>query len=275
VPIAANLALTAILMQNAPVIELRTFADDADPRSRGISVVAINTGSREIAMWKSYDGLRNRLISRVHGFTIALSPPAKATLQPVKIAPGSSQTLFTVSMDSIFFLRQGAFEEGWRWGWQPPSPRGAPPLSPFHGHRSLGWELRRATSATLAAVAEVDGVETPSQPLEIKIAPPQFTTVEVLVRFTAARESSTERMRFYEMAFDVLKTNQGHLNKTEQTMRLPDSTAEPLMKAAGAQLDQARKDYVFTGPRLLLKFARLGASEQDAGRLVLMQYGES
>jgi hypothetical protein len=253
----------------APVIELRTFASETDPRSRGISVVVINAGPNEIAAWKGYDGARNRLTSRRGAFPIALAPPTPVQPTPVRIPPGEAATLYTLSMDAVFYLRLDIVNLGWRWSWHPPAPRGAPPQSPFHGHNALGWEVRREPSAEFVAVAEVGGVEARSNPVDIHIAPPQVETVKLRARFTTAIESSRAGVRYYEMNFQSLDVA---LTTGERRLRLEAGFAEPLMSAAGAKLDASRQRYKFAAAPIVLTFSRLGPSERDAGRLVLTDY---
>jgi hypothetical protein len=279
--LAAIAALSWIVMHGAsgamgasgaPVLELRTFADHADPRSRGISVVVINNSAREIAVWTGYDGERNRLVSAGAGFPIALYPAVKKPPQRVMVAPGMAETLYTLSMDAIFYLRPGAQRKDWRWAWKMPAPRGAPPPSPFHANDGLGWEVRRAPSAAVAALGEMDGAVVESKPVELRITPPRFATVKVLAGFTTGRENSTDDARYYDMVFKTLKTYEGTLTAAEHVLRLEAGYAERLMRIAGAQQGAAYNQYVFNGPPLVLTFARIEAGEQDAGRLILIAY---
>jgi hypothetical protein len=110
---------------------------------------------------------------------------------------------------TVKFLFQPAEEgmpadfKGLHWVWAGAIPRGAGPMSPFHGQYGFGWEVRRQDSAVVAAEIEVDGQRLESKPLEIRAPKLHTEVVNVLARFRSARVLESDSSRRYEIKFDV------------------------------------------------------------------------
>jgi len=190
----------------------------------------------------------------------------------VKVKPGMSETIFTLSLDAIFFLQPGAEREGWHWTWAGSVPRGASPVSPIHGQHALGWEVRRAESAVVAAEIEVDGRRVDSQPLEIRVPKLPIEVVKVLARFQSARVLLPDAPRRYEITFDVQEKYEGSLAKEERTLTLPDGDAEHLLAAADARPGKEPGTYRFDSPLMLLTCARVTTGERHSSHLILTAY---
>lgn len=251
-------------------VELGTFRTDGGLRlhSRGLSCAVVNGTKREITVWKGYDGTRNQLLSGAP-HRIGLFPAQAPEPRRVTVGPGLSETIFRLPVWAIFFLDPGAGGEDWRWAWAGQPPRGVPSVSPFHGRRSLGWEVRQVESATVAASVEVDGTHVESKPLEIQVPLPKVETVEVLAPLESGRVIDTARSRRYELKLTVLEAHQGNLTPEEQTLVLPSRYAEPLMTEAGAR---GASTYSFGTPPMLLTFARVTIEGERTSRLVLVGY---
>ncbi len=259
-------------------VELRTFDAQDNPRGRSISCVVVNNSSRQISAWKGYGsgkGKQNQLLSRYMHFPMGLYRRPAAPLTRVTIAPGTSETLFTLSLEDIFFLNMPQSRGAWLWGWAGSPPRGAPPVSPIHGQGGLGWQIRRAESATVAAEVEVDGQRIKSPPLELRFEKPQFEEVKALVRFVTAHVVPPDKeARFYEIRMSVVKAIEGTLTTEEHTMTLPAETAEGLMREAGAQLDKSGSRYTFASTPLRLTFARVQTASTGSTQLILTGYAK-
>lgn len=259
-------------------VELRAVVAHDDPQSRGLSCVVINNSKRDITVWKGYGGesRQNRLLSRYMHFPIGLYRRPATPLTRVTIAPGTSETVFTLSLTQIFFLNLAQPRREWHWGWAGSPPRGAPPVSPIHGQGGLGWQIRRAESATLTAEVEIDGQRVTSAPLELRFEKPQFEPVKVLVRFDTARVVPPDKdARFYEIRLSVIKVIEGALTAEERTMTLPAETAERLMTEAGARLDKTANRYTFANTVLSLTFARAQTARDGNTQLILPAYAKA
>lgn len=257
-------------------VKLRTVDVQSNPRGREISCVVVNNSTREIFAWKGYGGgesKQNRLLSRYMHFPMGLYRLPAAPLTRITIAPGASETLFALPLQDIFFLNLSQSRGEWHWGWAGSPPRGAPPVSPIHGQGGLGWQIRRAESATIIAEVEIDGQRVASAPLELRFDKPRFEPVKVLVRFDTARVVPPDKeARFYEIRMSVVKAIEGTLSAEERTMTLPAETAERLMREAGAKLDKSGNAYTFSNTALLLSFARVSSSAPQPAKLILTGY---
>lgn len=261
-------------------VKLRTVDVQSNPRGREISCVVVNNSTREISAWKGYGGgesKQNRLLSRYMHFPIELYRRPAAPLTRVAIAPGARETLFTLPLEDIFFLdlaRHLTKPLGeWHWGWAGSAPRGAPPVSPIHGQGGLGWQIRRAESATITAEVDIDGQRITTAPLNLQFEKPQFEPVKALVRFDTARVVPPDKdARFYEIRLSVFKAIEGTLSAEERTLTLPAETAERLMREAGAKLDKSGNAYTFSNTALLLSFARVSSSAPQPAKLILTGY---
>jgi hypothetical protein len=251
-------------------VELRTFIAHGDPDSRGLSCVVVNQSPRAVTAWKNYDAGHNVLLGEAH-FPIALIPEKKPEAQHVTIESGMSKTIFTLGIDAIFFLRPEMPPRDWRWTWYGSPPRGMPPMSPFHGHRGLGWEVRRGESASVLASVEVDGRRVNSAPLEIRAKKLRTETLKTHARVDSA-DWQRDRDPNYEIRLRVLKDIEGSLAKEERTLRLPWGDAEHLLAAAGARLVDERNRYAFAGPSMNFTFARVLSDEGRPLRTLLMSY---
>ncbi len=264
-------------------VELRTFIAHGEPADRGISCVVVNNTRRDISVWKGYDGERNQLRNEVR-FPLSLRRQPAPPLVRVTIAPGTSETLFTLSLDAILFLNPALPSGEWGWGYAPgtPVPRGAPPISPLHPHYGLGWEIRRGESATLTAQIEVDGevdgavssLRIKSKPLDIRVDKPRFEEIKAMVRFDSAQALARKDDWYYEIRFTVVKAIQGTLKSEERTMTLPSQPGEQLMREAGVRSDDMGKTYTFASPTMTPTFARMQPAGRRPASLILTGFAK-
>ena len=243
----------------------------------------VNNTRRDISVWKGYDGERNQLRNEVR-FPLSLRRQPAPPLVRVTIAPGTSETLFTLSLDAILFLNPALPSGEWGWGYAPgtPVPRGAPPISPLHPHYGLGWEIRRGESATLTAQIEVDGevdgavssLRIKSKPLDIRVDKPRFEEIKAMVRFDSAQALARKDDWYYEIRFTVVKAIQGTLKSEERTMTLPSQPGEQLMREAGVRSDDMGKTYTFASPTMTLTFARMQPAGRRPASLILTGFAK-
>lgn len=252
-------------------IALRTFIADCDPESRGVSCVVVNHSKRPIKVWNHYDGVRNHVVCEEGQFPIGLRPPRKPPEERITIEPGVSHTLFSLSLDAIFFLDVMGTKSGWHWGWSERSPRGAPPASPVHPFKGLGWETRRTERCTIAAQVEIDGQQHESPPLELRLEPVGGETVKVLARLKTALLIPPAKAR-YELHFEQRSPIAGSLSKDERTFTLDWDDAEHLLAEVGGSWDKSDRLFHCKDKTLHLTFVRIPPVGRRPAGLALTEY---